>query len=696
MRLRSFLFTTCLCWLAGCLPQFLSAQHVFKAGDLNITISAKGAVSSLYDRVREKEYLDLELPSPLLQVKVGGQWEIPSMARYTEVKGDPGSGILILTFSKSNITVTVRTYRSPTHMRFEMLSVSPAGRVDLVVWGPYPLKIGETTGEIIGVARNRDFAVGLQVLNAKTLGGYPLNDEGSDPSRGNTAKKSIGGSILQAFSMDRSRPRRVDAWWGQFPDMPVLPVEGETTEGSAIALFGCEAGKTLETIGQIELAEKLPHPVVDGVWGKMSATPGRSYLIADYSESTVDELLACTKRANLRTLYHMNAWKSWGHYELDSLYFPNGTDGFKQCLAKARALGIMLGAHTLTDFINTGDPYVTPIPDGRLAVTGYSRLPGDISDSVTVIGVESPEYFNNTKANWLHTVRIGLELIQYDSVTPVRPFTLTGCKRGAFGTKAAAHRQGAEVAKLMDHPYKVFLPNLALQQEIAANLARRFNETGLEQMDFDGHEGCLSSGQGDYAMELFAKTFYDCLDHTVLNGTSNSEPFYWHINSYCNWGEPWNGGFTESMQQYRLDNQGLFDQNFMPHMLGWYLLTEKTTLAEMEWMLARAAGYNAGFAMATSLESLRKNPNTGALLDAIREWEKCRLNLVFPGEITEQLRDPKREFHLEKTADSTWDLYPVFRDEVAPGDAARLKRGRAVKISLLPSSVPGGLKSRQE
>ena len=59
---------------------------------------------------------------------------------------------------------------------------------------------------------------------------------------------------------------------------------------------------------------------------------------------------------------------------------------------------------------------------------------------------------------------------------------------------------------------------------------------------------------------------------------------------YYNWGEPWNGGFTESMQQYRVDNQALFDRNYMPHMLGWYLLTERTKLAEMEWMLARAAG----------------------------------------------------------------------------------------------------------
>ena len=668
--------------LLAILPVFLPAQAVFTSGDLKITISRKGEVSSFYDLAREKEYIDPGQPSPFMQVKAGGEWESPANARYEPETGDASSGTLYLAYERSKVTLKVGVRQAHAYTRFELIRVSPAGRADLVVWGPYPLKLDETVGEIIGVARNHEFALGLQVLNVKTLGGFPLNDEGSDPSRSNTAKKTGSGSVLQAFSMDRSSPRQVSAWWGQFPDMQVPPVEGETTEGSSIALFGCAAGKCLQTIGEIELAERLPHPLINGAWSKVSSQAGRSYLIADYSESTVDELLGYTKRAGLRTLYHMNGWKSWGHYELDSTFFPHGLNGFKTCLAKARAMGIMLGAHTLTNFINTNDPYVTPVPDSRLAITGYSRLTAGISETVTEIRVESPGYFDNEKANWLHTVRIGHELVQYTAVTAVAPYTLRGCRRGAFGTKAYAHPEKTEVDKLMDHPYRVFFPNLELQKEIAVNLAGRFNETGLEQMDFDGHEGCLASGQGDWAIELFAKTFYDHLDHTVLNGSSNSEPFYWHINTYCNWGEPWNGGFTESMQQYRIDNQGLFERNYLPHMLGWYLLTDKTTLQEMEWMLARSAGFDAGFAMATSLESLRANPHTGELLDAIREWERCREGKVFSPGIVEQLRDPKREFHLEKISGTAWDLYPISRDDDHMKDSATFRRGEAVRLTL--------------
>jgi hypothetical protein len=214
----------------------------------------------------------------------------------------------------------------------------------------------------------------------------------------------------------------------------------------------------------------------------------------------------------------------------------------------------------------------------------------------------------------------------------------------------------------MDHAYKVFFPNLELQREIARNLARVFNASGLSHMDFDGHEGCLAPGEGTYGNEVFAKEFYDHLDHTVINGTSPPlSHFYWHINSYCNWGEPWYGGFRDSMQEYRINNQAFCERNFIPKMLGWYLLRTSTCLSDMEWMLARSAGFDSGFALATSLEALRKNPETGPILDALREWEKARRAGVFTPEQREALRNPKREFHLATVAGGGWDLFP-FHD----------------------------------
>ena len=160
------------------------------------------------------------------------------------------------------------------------------------------------------------------------------------------------------------------------------------------------------------------------------------------------------------------------------------------------------------------------------------------------------------------------------------------------------------------------------------------------------------------------RTSCDQTKHDLINGTSTSKTYYWHIGSYYNWGEPWNGGFTESMQQYRIDNQALFDRNYMPHMLGWYLLTESTTLPEMEWMLARAAGYGAGFAMVARPNALRRNPLTPVLLDAIREWELARTSHAFDGAQVARLKDPKSEFHLEKAGEGRWNLRQIATSSV--------------------------------
>jgi len=628
------------------------SRFTFSAGEFRISLDGRGAVTRLYDVGHGREYLAANQPAPLLSVKTEGRLEAPAAAAMIEAR------LIRLNFEKSEAAVEIRVVQKPTHISFEVVKAEPAEKIDFCLWGPFPTSISKTVGEIVGVVRDGTFAIGIQALNPKTIGSYPDNEEGFDMSRGRAAEPRPWGSVLQAYSLNRTKPRTADVWLGQFPKMPIPPIPGETVVGSKIALFGCPEPEVLGRLGEIEVAEGLPHPLIDGVWAKVSPERGRSYLIADYAEETIDELLAYTRRGGFMTLYHMEPFESWGHFEISRMAFPNGTAGLRACAKKAGALGIRLGAHTLTTFIQTNDPYVTPIPDPRLARTGTSALAAEIGPSATEIPVESPEFFQNEKANWLHTVVIDQELIRYRVVSAAAPWVLLDCQRGAFGTRAAAHARGAEVGKLLDHPYKVFFPNFELQREIARTLAKRFNETGLGQMDFDGHEGCASTGQGDFAYELFPKDFTDNLDHTVINGTSNSKHFYWHINSYCNWGEPWNEGFREAMQEYRIRNQALFERNYIPNMLGWYLMRETTSLSDVEWMLARAAGYGAGFAFTSNLEALRKNPETGEILDAIREWETARRSGAFRGDERERMKNPKAEFHLEKREDGGWDLFP--------------------------------------
>lgn len=658
MKVRLFLLSMMIVVLSAAPNSTVSAEAVLETEEFRLVVDARGKVTSFLDRVHGVEYVPGNQESALLRVRSDGRFEIPS-----EMHWDKHQGTMRLVYDVIGVEAVVKATVKPTHVNLELVSLDPLGKVDAVQWGPLPTSITETVGEIVGVVRNEEYAIGLQGLNVKTLGGFLPNDEGLDTSRSQTAKATDWGSTLQAYSLDRSRPRNISVWNGNFPNMPVPPIEGETVLGSKIVLLGCAANDALKRVGQIEMAEGLPHPEFDGVWAKESDEPGRSYLITSFSEKTVDEWLGYAKQANLACLYHSGPFRSWGHYELNPRFFPNGIDGMRMCVKKAEKLGIRIGVHTLTNFINTNDPYVTPIPDPRLAKTGTSRLVEDIDDSADQIPVASPEYFDNTNANWLRTVMVGEELIRYGAVSENEPWKLLDCQRGAFGTRPAPHAKGEEVAKLLDHPYKVFFPNYDMQHEIAIRLAELFNKTGITHFDFDGHEGCWASGQGDFAVEMFAKVFYDHLERPVFNGSSNSKPYYWHINTAVNWGEPWGAGFREGMPEYRFNNQPLLERNYMPNMLGWFQMRPETTLADMEWMLARGAGYNAGFALATDTRSVRKNPQTGAILDAIRVWEEARDSGVFTDEQRERLKNPTREFHLEQAAGSEWRLYPVNLSE---------------------------------
>lgn len=637
----TFIFYSCLA------PAF--AQVIFKSDDLKIEVNNLGVVTGLTYTKNNKNFIYSDTLSNLLLLVSEGR-------RFTPAVAKKSGNLIQLLYAEKNVSIDIKCIEKSSHVVFEIVKATPSEKIEAVVWGPIAITIGQMVGEVIGVSRDEKVALGIQVLNIKTLGGDYPNNEGSTWARGLAGVPKKWGSLLQAYSINREHMRQVNAWGGVFKNMPVAAIKGESVVGSRIALFTCEASKTLDRIEQIELAEKLPHPTIKGVWFKKSSLFGKSYLISSFGESEVDEMIGYTKRAGLVSLYHEGPFKSWGHFALDEKKFPNGWAGLKQAADKAHAAGLMLGVHTLSNFINTNDSYVTPVPDDRLSIIGSSFLKGNIDATTKIIEVASPEYFNQAENN-LHAIKIGSEIIQYNSVSTTAPYILTDCQRGAFGTMASPHNAGDEAKKLMDHAYNVFFPDVNMQRETAGNIADLLNKTGVDHWDFDGLEGGWASGHGDYGIELFAKDVYDNLKHDFFFGTSVSKTFFWHACSYYNWGEPWYGGFKESMQQYRIDNQALFERNFMPHMLGWYLLTATTTLPDMEWMLARAAGYNAGFAMVARLNDLRQNSATNKLLDAIREWELARNTNAFNDEQREALKVPTNEFHLEKLADRKWRLY---------------------------------------
>src|SRR4029078_7300201 len=151
----------------------------------------------------------------------------------------------------------------------------------------------------------------------------------------------------------------------------------------------------------IELKEPLPHPMLDGVWGKQSRNASESYLIMNFGENNLQEAIDFTKQAGLRYLYHEGPFETWGHFKLNSKEFPENWKSLKTCIDKAGTQNVLIGLHTLSNFITTNDSYVTPVPDKRLAKVGYSQLTETIDATAKEIEIRDPAFFNQFQNNTL-------------------------------------------------------------------------------------------------------------------------------------------------------------------------------------------------------------------------------------------------------------------------------------------------------
>jgi hypothetical protein len=302
--------------IGGC--EFLGLNRTeWTAGSLRLEMNGRGRITALVDKNTGLDYRADAVESPLLSVQLGGVLHPPRSFAW-----EPESAIATLGYSE-DVAAQVRVTQKSTHLTLELLSVEPVGPVELVVWGPYATTISDTIGETVGVVRDAIFAMGIQALNPKTLGGLPWRDNDFPPQidlfesgdysdlseegkrhvlyRVEAAKPEDFGSTLQAYCRDRSHERLIANWNHDLYAAPRFEDGGVI--GTKIALFGTRTEQLLETIGTIEVEEGLPHPMIDGEWGKTARSASAAYLILDFGEEDIDEALQWTKRAGLRYLY---------------------------------------------------------------------------------------------------------------------------------------------------------------------------------------------------------------------------------------------------------------------------------------------------------------------------------------------------------------------------------------------------------
>ena len=314
-----------------------SAILNLRTTSFKMSISGTGSILDFTDLKTNKNYLAKDAPVYLMSLRINNEIKVSQKAK--------ASKNTISLFFENNIEAKIKIEEKASYLSFELISLTNKDAVDLIIWGPYSTTINKIIGETVGVVREDEYALGIQSLNIKTLGGYPWNESDRMPAfdifreadinnmhpktdesvlyRVEAAKPTMTGSSLQAYCRNRNKDRIIQDFSHEKMVAPAYDDGGVIH--SKIALFGCPSAEALKTIGKIEQTEGLPHPMIDGEWVKTSPQAAAAYIITNFTEDNIDSAIALTKKAGLKYLYHYGkTFENWGHFELYKGEFPNG------------------------------------------------------------------------------------------------------------------------------------------------------------------------------------------------------------------------------------------------------------------------------------------------------------------------------------------------------------------------------------
>ena len=720
----------------------LTPGETITAGDLTLSLNAEGRITGLYEgdtgganhraNGRSTPLLSLVVEeSPGAPVSTGTDVHYRSQSwRYTTRTAETGEtarGSYLFRFS-DRIEVTVEVVQKPGYATLEVTAIAnPEGKdVRLVLWGPLATDISAHVGETVGVVSDRDFAVGLVGVNARTLGGWPqqypqtgLEAEAvGDAGQGGACRYDFAvcaalpttfGSMLQAYTRDYSVERVFKAWsaGGNEGPLPVAPLTGEQARhgqlvGSKVALFGVARGVTavgdeslrdamdaavLDRLGAIGSGEDLPHPMVSKVWGKRAEQANAPHLIfTDLSSANLDSALTLANDLGWQTVYRNTGWGVFDGGGLGVGSDFGGNDaGLRAAAQRAAQRRVGLGSHSRFGAI-PGSLAARHVAD--LLVTHYGVLDGDLSPAATALrlkpypGATSEELRSAFSATG-GVVRIGEELIAYGSVTPAAQgvLALASLQRGHEGTVEAAHADGAR-AGLLGRPagQSGYLAGPGLLQDLLApRLVTRLNQ-GIRAFTFGSSAHLTRGGYGALAQNLaLAQVWSGLADgEDFVLGSATALPWTWHLNTRYDWGMTGADTVTADTDYHRA-NQVYFRRNYLPPMLGWWRLDSAN-----EWRraLTQAAAFDAGFAWFGSVSEAGR---LGApLRGEIRDWRNAQLAGTFDRQSRFLMQAPAAGVRLDKVQHER-GIGPTWRlsDWAASGAAGgRRSNGRYLAPQL--------------
>lgn len=446
-------------------------------------------------------------------------------------------------------------------------------------------------------------------------------------------------------------------------------------KGARVALIGCPQRELRQVLKDVVAsAPDLPHSPIGGPWALDSAENRGSYLFNQGAMTldTVDGWIALAKAFGITQIdFPGGEVFRYGDFRPNPKAYPNGWADFKAVVDKLHAAGLRVGLHTYAQFVDKGTSWVTPVPDPRLGTDATFTLAADLPADATVVTVVEPTgdmsaIVGGNVRNSV-TLQIGEELIAYAAVGKAAPFSFSGCRRGANGTRIAAHAKGAKV-RHMKECFGLFVPDgdSTLLAEVAAKTADAFNAGGFDMLYLDALDGSDIFAGPENAWHYQSKFVFEIwkrLARPAIMEMSTFSHHLWCVRSRMGaWDHPRRAHkpFIDAHVIGNRDNRRMF----LPSHLGWWALKtwtgpkgEPTFADDMEYLMAKGLATDSGFSlMGVTPATFGTAPAFARLAPILRTYETLRRADYFTGEVKAALGVPGDEFTLVQDPSGEWQF----------------------------------------
>lgn len=446
---------------------------------------------------------------------------------------------------------------------------------------------------------------------------------------------------------------------------------GVKLKGASAALISSATGKLLDHIARVEEDFQLP----PGVKSRRSEAYKYSYYWThDLNPANADRHLKYAKMGGFRAmhLYYTGFLKSRGYRlignydEWNETHYPKGKEDLRNLLKKLEREGMLPGFHYLHSHIGMDSKYITPVPDRRLNLVQTFTLAAPLSVSDTTIHIDQdPSYIEMTDRR--RVLRLGKELISYEGFTNERPYTLTGCKRGIWNTKAAAHPVGLLFGVLDVSEFgatSVYInQNNDLQDEVAEKLADIY-EAGFKFCYYDGSEGVNPPFWFNIAYAQW-KVHRRLNPQPLFAEGAAKTHFSWHMLSRGNAFDVFQPEvLKQEIRKHPASEAPRMKQNFSHLNFGWlgyWVPNDKTVGTQpdmLEFVCSRAAAWDCPIGMMANLDNFDAHPRTADNFEVMRRWEEVRINDWLTSEQKQSLQNVDQEHILLINEKNAFELQP--------------------------------------